>query len=186
MITLDNLNQTYCNPLPLPDYPRGAASLKKSKAYGWMHPFRVDFRETADPTVIYHEGRWYLYPSCGMGYVTDDFIHWQHRPTTPENIGYAPTVVYFRERFYLTAFGADLWVSAKPLGPFERVGPIQLPDGSPVPPATGWGDPMLFADDDGQLYAYWGCGGSGIKGVRLDPQNPNRMARHRPARCVSP
>ena len=37
---------------------------------------------------------------------------------------------------------------------------------------THFFDPMLFADDDGKLYCYWGCGAPGIMGVELDGDNP--------------
>ncbi len=34
---------------------------------------------------------------------------------------------------------------------------------------------MLFADDDGRLYAYWGLGGPGIFGAEMDPDRPDRL-----------
>ncbi len=175
-ITRRELEQTCCNPIPLPHYPRGRQCRDKARTGGWMHPWRADFRETADPSVLYHDGKWILYPSCGMAYVTEDFIHWQHRPVTPlDDVGYAPTVVPFRGKFLLTACGAGLWMSDSPLGPFECLGPMQLPEGGALAGALYWNDPMLFADEDGALYGYWGLGKGGIKGALLDPEHPNRM-----------
>ena len=90
---LDTLSGTYCNPLPLPDYPRGMLSHDKTRSWGWLRRERMDFRETADPSVIYHEGKWYLYPSCGMAFVSEDFVTWTHHRVEPYKPGYAPTVV---------------------------------------------------------------------------------------------
>ena len=53
-MTKIDVTKTYCNPIPLPDYPLGRNCFNT----GWKH--RADFRETADPTVIYEDGKWYL------------------------------------------------------------------------------------------------------------------------------
>ena len=166
------MSSTYCNPLPLPDYPRGAFT-RRGSDYGWRRPARHDFRETADPSVLYWQGKWYLYPSCGMAWVSEDFVTWQHHRLEPYDIGYAPTLLAYRGRFYLTASEhAPLYVADDALGPFALVGPMLLPDGRAV---ADWMDPMLFADDDGAVYAYWGCGGEGIRGAPLDPDHLNRL-----------
>ncbi len=167
------LARTYCNPIPLPDYPRGRASYEKSGSSGqFRHDPPRDFRETADPTVIYHAGKWYLYPSCGMAYVSEDFVTWRHIRLQPYDAGYAPTVVVHRDRFLLTACDAPLYAADNPLGPFAEVGPMLKPDGTPV---EAFNDPMLFADEDGHLYAYWGLGAPGIFGAELDPAEPNHL-----------
>ena len=174
----DYLPQSYCNPLPLPDYPRGNGSKDRSwegtqDFLHWVHTPKTDFRETADPSVLFFEGKWYLYSSCGMAYVSDDMASWRHVRIEPYDIGYAPTVVYWRGKFLLTACAAKLWESDKPLGPFHEIGPMLDFDGRPL---EDWRDPMLFADDDGALYAYWGLGGKGIKGAPLNPSQPNQLA----------
>lgn len=156
---------SYCNPLPLPDYPRGYACREN-------HPRSCaglpDFRETADPTVLYDEGKWYLYSSCGMAYVSEDFATWTHVHLQPEDIGYAPTVVKHAGRYLLTASGnPELWAADNPLGPFACIGKFHNLRGEIMVML----DPMLFSDDDGRLYAYWG-GGSPIYGVELDPADP--------------
>ena len=56
-----NLEKTYCNPTPLPDYPIGRTCYYRN--------LDIHFRETADPSVIYEDGKWYLYSSCGMMYL---------------------------------------------------------------------------------------------------------------------
>ena len=61
---------TYCNSTPLPDYPLGRNF--------FLNKTDKSFRETADPTVLYDNGKWYLYSSCGMAYVSEDFITWKH------------------------------------------------------------------------------------------------------------
>jgi len=168
---LKHLHGTYCNPLPLPDYPRGMNTYEKG-VWGGMYPENRDFRETADPSVIYHDGKWYLYPSCGMAYVSQDFVTWRHHRVDPYRPGYAPTMVVHGEWFYMTASGAPLYRSRDPLGPFESVAPFVGRDGKPI---ENWADPMLFADDDGRLYAYWGLSDPGIFGAELDVDEPNRM-----------
>lgn len=159
-----DVEKTYCNPIPLPDYPIGRDCLLTDT------PFRCDYRETADPTVLWEDGKWYLYPSCGMAYWTEDFTTWHHQPMEPYDCGYAPTVVKHRGRFYLTASGAPLYVSDSPLGPFHERGRFLRPNGEEY----ACGDPMLFSDEDGRLYLYGGCGG-GITGAELDAADPRRM-----------
>ncbi|MHB0938176.1 MAG: family 43 glycosylhydrolase [Armatimonadota bacterium] len=164
---------TYCNPIPLPNYPRGRACRDKSEGWGWRNNGRaVDFRETADPSVLFHDGKWYLYPSCGMAWVSEDFCSWRHAPMNLDDVGYAPTIMEHKGTFYLTASGhPTLYRADNPLGPWEHAGTITDPDGEPLP---NFADPMYFADDDGRVYLYWGCGGAGILGAEMDSDNPAR------------
>ena len=159
---------TYCNPLSVPNYPLGELCRFKPGE-------KIDikqFRELADPTVLWEQGQWILYPSCDMAWTSRDGVSWEHHPLNVRDIGYAPTVVRYGKRFLLTACGASLYESDSALGPFRELGPILTPDGrKPV----RWIDPMLFADDDGKLYLTWGCGKPGIFVVELDQQNPTRM-----------
>lgn len=164
---------TICNPIPLPDYPRGRSSLDgKAGSFGWLQDAHGDFRETADPTVLFHEGKWYLYPSCGMAWVSEDFRTWTHHRLEPYDAGYAPTVVRHGGRFLLTACGAGIFAADGPLGPFRPLGPLLRPDGRPV---EGFNDPMLFSDDDGRLYAYWGLGEPGLFAAEVDPVGCTRL-----------
>lgn len=155
--------KTYCNPIPLPDYPIGRNCYIEGKT-------RMDYRETADPTVLYEDGKWYLYPSCGMVYWSEDFITWQHQKMEPYDCGYAPTVVKHNGMFYLLASSSVLYKSETPLGPFEPIGPMLDMDGCDI----YVDDPMLFSDTDGSLYLYCGCGGA-IKGAQLDPYSPTQL-----------
>lgn len=169
------LARSFANPLALPDYPLGNWTQKPSPNMDrWLKGYKQDFRELADPSVLFHKGRWILYPSVSMAYVTEDFVHWTHRPLQPAKIGdgYAPTVVEFRGRFYMTGCFAELYVADDPLGPFSSLGPILTPSGERIDKSIF--DPMLFADDDGRLYLYYHAKGA-LVGTRLDPERPTRM-----------
>jgi hypothetical protein len=168
---------TFCNPLPIPDYPVGrfARAVTNGEPSGgaglWLLEHKEQFRELADPTALWHEGQWYLYPSVDMAWVsTDNGATWQHHPLNIRDAGYAPTVVKLRGKFLLLASDSPVYSSDSPLGPFTELGYIQVPR---VPGLPGFTDPMLFADDDRRLFFYWGCTrAGGIWGVELDAANP--------------
>ena len=105
-----DITKTYCNPTPLPDYPLGRNCFRE----GWAH--RADYRETADPSVIFEDGVWYLYPSCGMVYWSEDYIHWNHKKMYPYDCGYAPTVVNHKGKYYLCGSLSDLFMAESPIG----------------------------------------------------------------------
>lgn len=161
---MNKFEKTYCNPIPLPDYPIG-----RSCVLGTCN-VRTDYRETADPTVIYEDGVWYLYPSCGMMYYTEDFINWHHEKLDTYDIGYAPTVIKHKGRFLLLACSSELYVSDSPKGPFKCIGALKTPTGEEL----YVDDPMLFSDDDERLYLYCGCGGA-IKGAELCSDCPTQL-----------
>jgi hypothetical protein len=95
---------------------------------------------------------------------------WQHHPLNVRDIGYAPTVVRQGSRFLLMASSSPIYASSSALGPFEELGRPKLPPGLPDTI-----DPMLFVDDDGRLFFYWGCTETaGIYGVELDASDPTR------------
>ena len=169
--------KTYCNPLPLPDYQRGRWSypaIKDVKKWGWLNNRAVDFREMADPSLLYYEeeNRWYLIPSAGLLWYSDDLVHWTQRRIEPFDPGYAPTMVQKGDAFYLTACGSDLWRAPHPLGPWTLLGKIRDEHGQ----LTRWDEPMLFVDDDGSLYCYNGLGREGIYVVKLRDGDPTRWA----------
>ncbi|MDR2674778.1 MAG: family 43 glycosylhydrolase [Opitutaceae bacterium] len=170
------LAKTFINPLPLPDYPLGNWTQKPSPNMDrWLKGFRQDFRELADPSVIYHEGKWIMYPSVAMAYVSEDFVTWRHHPVQPAKIGdgYAPTVARHEGKFYMAGCFSELYVADDPLGPFKSLGPITTPDGGGAIDRVIF-DPMLFSDG-GVLYLYYHVKGQ-LVGTRLDPGNPARMA----------
>ncbi len=169
---------TYCNPLAIPNYPIGkrVRDIVPGTPVGatdlWLQDHMEQFRELADVTVLWHEGKWYMYPSVDMAWVSSDGgISWQHHPLNIRDIGYAPTIVRHKGRFLLMASESEVYTSDSPLGPFKPIGKIPLPPGLPSQI-----DPMLFSDDDGRLYYYWGCTPTdGIYVVELDPDNPTRL-----------
>ena len=166
------------NPLPLPNYPVGRLSRDVTKGQSitqqglWLVDRAEPYRELADPTGLWHEGKWYLYPSVDMAWVSaDEGRTWQHHPLNLRDVGYAPTVVHHRGRFLLMS-SAEIYASDSPLGPFASIGKMELPAVPGLPPHI---DPMLFSDDDGRLFYYWGCTpNSGIWGVELDAADPTR------------
>jgi xylan 1,4-beta-xylosidase len=166
---------TYCNPIALPDYPVGkrARDAVPGGPIGgdslWLQNKQDQFRELADVSVLFHEGKWYMYPSVDMAWVSSDGgASWEHHPLNVRDLGYAPTIVRHKGKFLLMASDSPVYTADSPLGPFQEVGRIRLPAGVP-----GQTDPMLFSDDDGKLYYYWGCTpNQGIYGVEMDADNP--------------
>lgn len=166
------------NPLSLPHYPvgklvRDVAPGQPHRSAGlWLSETTQQYRELADPSALWHEGKWYLYPSVDMAWVSaDEGRSWQHQPLNVRDLGYAPTIVHHRDRFLLMASHSDLYAGPTPLGPFTSIGKLVLPA---VPGIPGHIDPMLFSDE-GRLFYYWGCTpNSGLWGVELDQENPTR------------
>ncbi|MBC8039823.1 MAG: hypothetical protein H7Y06_04710 [Opitutaceae bacterium] len=89
---------TYCNPLP--NYPKGFLYDKK-QGWGWTRDDHPDFRESADSSVLFWQGKWYLYISGGSADVSTDFVTWEHHPITRASPCYAPTIVEWRGEFWL-------------------------------------------------------------------------------------
>src|ERR1017187_2260322 len=64
--------RTYCNPLPIPEYPIGRVGLDWTPGppvvnHGlWLQSGMEQFRELADVSVLWHDGKWYMYPSVDM------------------------------------------------------------------------------------------------------------------------
>ena len=134
------MEKTYCNPTPLPDYPVGRSCFYRDK--------EITFRETADPSVIYEDGKWYLYSSCGIVYWSDDFCTWNHKRIEPYDCGYAPTVVNHKGKYYLCGSISDLYVSDDPLSDFTKIGTFTLPSGEKLPTA-------FLSDSSSRLCYTW-------------------------------
>lgn len=162
---MNNYKKTYCNPMKVENYPMG-----------YELPAH---RSLADPSVIYYDEKWYMYPSYGMAYVSEDFVTWKHHPIEPADIGYAPTVVVHKGKIYLMANHdiSLLYVADDPLGPFEPIGNICYKNGEKL---RGL-DAMLFSDDDDRLYCYYTHTPGGdvrniaIFGVELDSDAPTKV-----------
>jgi len=98
MERIKNAFHTYCNPLPIPEIPRGKDEWYPYEEGMFSHenkPTSVtgpDYRSISDPTVFYYDNKWYLYPSYGMSWVTEDFEHWKHVRTEPYCPKYSPSI----------------------------------------------------------------------------------------------
>lgn len=168
--------RTWCNPLPIPETPRGKE--------GWMtytgEP-ETSYRSISDPTVMYYDGRWYLYPSYGIAWVSEDFVTWKHAECTPyDPPGYSPSVIRHHEKFYMAVHSRPLYVSVSPVGPFECLGSFIDLKGGQFNPT----DPALFRDDDGRVYMIWHGGRTHpvrkvhttlTLGAELDPDDPRKL-----------
>lgn len=171
--------QRTINPLPLPNYPVGRvvrdmpAGQPSRLGSLWLAEKSEQYRELADPTPLWHDGKWYLYPSVDMAWVSaDEGRTWQHQPLNVRDVGYAPTVVRHGDRFLLMASESAVYSGPSPLGPFAPIGKIAIPANPKHPPHI---DPMLFSDEDGRLFYYWGCSPRlGIWGVELDAKDPTK------------
>ena len=157
---------TYCNPMPLPKIPlsKCCSPLKAGDEA------KMQFRELADPSLLIENGVLYVYPSVSMAWKSEDMgATWKKLEIGIDDIGYAPTVVKHRGKYFITAGCRDLYVSDSPEGLFVKKGKIEGPQSG----APGTSDAMLFSDDDGRLYFYFGCSPrDGIWGMELDPENP--------------
>ena len=179
-------NDIWCNPLPLENYPVGMLSPARRqvspKAAGEYAGNIRDFREMADPEVLYDDGKWYMFPSAGDAYVSSDLAHWEFKKiifANGEKLGYAPTITKCRGQYLLSsswpfAGKMEILAAPSPLGPYRSLGTPVDGEGNPLEPE--WLDPMLFTDNDGRLYAYWHFGGvgDGVFGIELDAGNPVR------------
>lgn len=186
MSLTDDMEKTYCNPLPVPAVPIGRGVIKDSGGGPWWQEVGDPavtrskgrgpwWREYGDPTVIHFKGRWYLFPSGGMVWHSDDMRTWQFQSINLYDVGWAPSVVEKDGALYLTASweGTRIWRATDPLGHWEDLGPIRDTEGKPFL----WGDPMLFKDTDGALYAYYSIGPrKGIFGVPLRQDDVTRFA----------
>lgn len=139
--------RTYCNPLSVADVQSGL----------WLDADLAgvtgcaDYRSISDPSVVYYEGKWILYPSYAVAYVTEDFVHWQHVDIGVPHFRYSPAVVQFRNKWYIIGHGVtEMYVSDSPLGPFRFCGHLTGIDGKPVMSVDG-----CFLADGDHLYFYW-------------------------------
>ena len=113
--------KTYCNPLSIADLPEGRW-LDAEQTRADVRSI-TDYRSVSDPSVVYHDGKWILYPSYGIAYVSEDFVHWKHVDIGIPHLRYSPAVVQFRRKWYLNGHTcSELYVADDPLGPFTVCG----------------------------------------------------------------
>ena len=112
---------TYCNPLSIAGIPDGRP-LDASLSQEWSV---TDYRSISDPSVIYHDGKWILYPSYRVAYVTEDFVHWKHVDVGVHDVRYSPAITQFRGKWYLTGHNRpEFFCADEPTGPFVRCGTL--------------------------------------------------------------
>lgn len=177
--------KTYCNPISMPNCPQGYDGTWEDNMEYTMEK-RVDYRSISDPSVLFYDNKWYLYPSYDMAYVSEDFATWKYTAVTPSKMGYSPSVIPHRGKFLMTSHSHGLYISDSPTGPFEFLGDFQFADKSPYKLLNGTLcqpiDSALFRDDDGKIYLYFfdmkeKDGGIVCQtyGVELDGDNPVRF-----------
>jgi xylan 1,4-beta-xylosidase len=156
-----NRPQTFCNPLDL------------NYRFQLEAPSR---REAADPTLVRFKGKYWLFASKSGGYWhSSDMVHWKFvEPIGLPLEDYAPTVEIIGGKMFFTAFNSKaIFSMADPLrGIWTKEADL-----------NDYGDPALFADDDGRVYLYFGCSSNGgIQVVELDPQQQFKVVKG-PATC---
>ena len=108
--------KTYCNPLSIEDIPSGRwldTSLTKEDPRSIK-----DYRSISDPSVVYHNGKWIMYPSYSVAYITEDFVNWKHVDIGIPHLRYSPAVVCFRGKWYLSGHGmSEVYVADGPSRP---------------------------------------------------------------------
>lgn len=173
-------HHTYCNPLSIPDVPSGRW-LDTDLTHADPADFQ-DYRSISDPSVVYHEGKWILYPSYAVAWVTEDFVHWEHVDIGVPHLRYSPAVVQFQGKWYLSGHSMpELYCADDPLGPFSVCGMITDCKGNVAAPA----DACFLADGD-RLYMYWisykpSTPDKDVElvtctvGVEMDPERPWQM-----------
>lgn len=153
----------------------------------------IDLIGPADPHVIRHEGKYYLYPTLdGKGYdvfVSEDLVHWERKAkcfTDSRGGAWAPDVFHHQKgdgKFYLyytvnrPGGGKQIGVAVAdgPLGPFQDR--TNLVDRSI--------DAHLFRDDDGALYLYYVEIEGGFK-IKVQPMADPLTKRGEPTEVIRP
>ena len=153
-----NNKNTYCNPLALESIPRGKDFWYENEFGMFSHENKPeslkntkDYRSISDPTLFYYDNKWYLYPSYGMCWYTEDFKTWKYHKTEPYCPKYSPCIIKWKDdKFLLTSWICPLYYSTSPLGPFIELGDFIGLDGEHFRPC----DPAIFKDDDDRIYLY--------------------------------
>ena len=134
--------------------------------YQFQHYNQQASRESADPTLVYFKGRYYLFASMSGGfYYSDDMIHWdwhENRKLTP--FRYAPDVRQVGDWLIFSSSDrnpSEIYRTKDPMSDdFEKLSE----------PFPFW-DPNTFQDEDGRVYFYWGCANTTpIWGQEFDPK----------------
>jgi hypothetical protein len=148
----------------------------------------------ADPHVAYLDGRYYIYPTTD-GYVgwsgtyfkafsSTDLVNWTDHGmildlgpgvSWAENSAWAPAIAAKNGKYYFYFSGGASSTSAKQIGVAvadSPTGPFRDALGRPLVRAGQFPgqtiDPMVFTDDNGQSYLYWGQGSANVVPLNSD------------------
>ena len=150
----------FCNPLNV-EYKYQFRKCNKTGP-----DFRV-FREAADPSVLFYQGKYYIFASMSLGvYVSEDLADWVYYKLDEKLplYDYAPDVRIINGYVYLCASKAD------GVSDFYRTKNILEGPYEKIPGSFPFWDPNLFQDDDGRIYLYWGSSNAfPLYGVELNP-----------------
>ena len=141
---------------------------------------KMCFREGADPEIVLHADKYWLFASkCGGYYVSDDLANWRHVATDDLPLEeYAPTVVEIDGTLYFSSRGATVWRAVDPLaGKWKK-----------VPGCIPSVDSALFLDDDGRLYDYEGGSSDTRQPIRvyeIDRKTMRPVAGEKPVACFT-
>ena len=141
---------TFCNPVNI--------NYRFSK-------IKPSHREAADPTMVVHNGTYWLFASKSGGYWhSTDMNNWTLViPTGLPIEDYAPMVIILENgKFYYTAFDSAAIYSTD--DPYRG-------NWSKVARMNHYPDPGMLVDSDGRVFMYSGCSDNGnIKAVELSNQ----------------
>jgi xylan 1,4-beta-xylosidase len=167
-----------------------ASAFAAGPAKTYRNPI-IDRMGPADPHVIRHEGKYYLYPTTdSRGYdvfVSDDLVHWEQKPkvfTDARGGVWAPDIWFNAKgdkKFYLyytVGRGTKqigVAVADGPLGPFVDKGNL----------ADNAIDAHLFQDDDGKLYLYYVSLAGGFK-ILVQPMADPVTKKGEPKEVIRP
>jgi beta-xylosidase len=144
---LPERNATYSNPVLVETY-----AINRQNPAPYAGTLGI-----GDPAVIYHKGKYYLYPTGDNHsydvYISNDLVHWSRGPKvfqSSETGLWAPDVFFSKEdnMFYLyyTINGRIGVAEAdRPDGVFRDLGPL----------VSNAIDAHLFRDDDGSYFLYY-------------------------------
>ena len=166
---------TYANPLDL-DYKYNFEQTNEG----------ISYRSGADPVVVRHRGRYYLFGTIANGYwVSDDLARWRHVVPSrwPFEDNVAPSAISVRDTLYLMQSATTprpiLYATDAETGRLEfynrwlPIPPGAVSEGRIVPagalPPGPW-DPGMFHDQrSDRWYLYWGSSNTyPLYGVELD------------------
>ena len=145
---------------PAPEFNKTYSNPVLVQTFAINRPAPAPYADTlgiGDPAVIYHGGRYYLYPTGDNHsydvYISDDLVHWTRGPKvfqSSERGVWAPEVFFNNDDgvFYLyyTANGRiGVATADRPDGVFRDLG-LLISSGI---------DAHLFRDDDGRYFLYY-------------------------------